>query len=353
MTMGQRWPRKNSPSTDSRWERDVAKVAAAGRTVEGGASPGGASAHVAPTTSTLGRAAGSGHQHAGLAGRTWGRVVSESPARRCHLGGDSAFCRSRFDGGEPGDVRALCKNERTAAGGVHRQSQSVSDRTQGNPSPPGASRATNADRAGAEGAGHRVDRGPLAASQRAGRTILRHRARSAGERLAQGGSQQSGGGQSLSRASGPAVMEPAIRAGSGAGGRCASRPGSQAGPEFSAEPGGSADRRPGLHRAGGRGDVSDAAERQRRRDAWEAGGDRTTLGSDDVDALEATASPVGPLRGGKETQLSGCLDSAPSRAETRCRRTATAPPASTGSLQRSLSTPAGATCVAGRAQLNG
>src|ERR1700687_4074275 len=104
MTMGQRWPRKNSPSTDSRWERDVAKVAAAGRTVEGGASPGGASAHVAPPTSTLGRAAAVGHQYARLAGRARGGVVSDCPARRCHLGGDSARCRSRFDGGEPGDV---------------------------------------------------------------------------------------------------------------------------------------------------------------------------------------------------------------------------------------------------------
>src|SRR6185369_14562491 len=72
-----------------------------------------------------------------------------------------------------------------------------------------------------------------------------------------------------------------------------------------------------------------------------------------MDALEATASPLGPLRGGKETQLPRCLDAASGHAETRCRRTATPPPASTGSLQRSLSTPARATCMAGRAQLNG
>ena len=42
-------------------EREVAKVAAAGRTVEGAAGPGGASAHVAPATSALGRAAAVGH----------------------------------------------------------------------------------------------------------------------------------------------------------------------------------------------------------------------------------------------------------------------------------------------------
>ena len=102
--------------------------------------------------------------------------------------------------------------------------------------------------------------------------------------------------------------------------------------EFGAEPGGSADRRPGLHRALGRGDVSDPAGRHRRRDAWPAGRDRTAPGSDAMDALEATASPVRPLRGGKETQLSRCLEAAPGRAKTRRRPTATPSAATQDSL---------------------
>jgi hypothetical protein len=40
-------------------------------------------------------------------------------------------------------------------------------------------------------------------------------------------------------------------------------------------------------------------------------GDRTAVGSDGVDALAATAFAVGALPGGKESQLSGGLDSAP------------------------------------------
>jgi len=57
--------------------------------------------------------------------------------------------------------------------------------------------------------------------------------------------------------------------------------------------------------------------------------------------------------GRTETQLSSCLDSAPGGTETGRGRTTTASTASTGSLQRSLSTRAGATSVAGSAQLNG
>src|SRR5216683_1411209 len=92
-------------------------------------------AHVAPPPSTLGRAAAVGHQYARLAGRTRAAVVSDCHARRCHLAADRALRRSRFDGGEPGDVRQLCEDERTATGGVHRQSQSVSDGCQGSTHP--------------------------------------------------------------------------------------------------------------------------------------------------------------------------------------------------------------------------
>jgi hypothetical protein len=59
------------------------------------------------------------------------------------------------------------------------------------------------------------------------------------------------------------------------------------------------------------------------------------------------------IRGGKETQLSSCLDSASGGTETGCGRTTTAWTANRGSLQRSLSTRAGATSVASGAQLNG
>ena len=59
------------------------------------------------------------------------------------------------------------------------------------------------------------------------------------------------------------------------------------------------------------------------------------------------------IRGGKESQLSSCLDSASGGTETGCGRTTTASTANTGSLQRSLSTRGGATSVASGAQLNG
>ena len=42
---------------------------------------------------------------------------------------------------------------------------------------------------------------------------------------------------------------------------------------------------------------------------------RTALGPDAVDALEATASALRPLRGRKETQLPRCLDAASGRAK--------------------------------------
>jgi transposase-like protein len=100
----------------------------------------------------------------------------------------------------------------------------------------------------------------------------------------------------------------------------------------------------------GRSRLSDPAVRHRRRDAWEAGRDRAAAGSDVVDALEETVFPTDALCGGKETQLSCSLDSAPGRRQTGRDRTAASPPARPHTLERSLSTHAGATTVAGSAE---
>jgi hypothetical protein len=90
---------------------------------------------------------------------------------------------------------------------------------------------------------------PLAAGQRAGGTLLRHRARPAGERPAPSASQQPRASQSLSRPSVSALMEPALHLRRVTSRRCAS----WSATEFDIQPGGSADRGAGLHRALGPG----------------------------------------------------------------------------------------------------
>jgi hypothetical protein len=144
---------------------------------------------------------------------------------------------------------------RTATGGVHRQGQSVSNRAQGSASPPSA-RATEQQPteigSGARGTRYRVGwrstrRRPKGGWN--GGTLLRHRARPAGERPAPSASQQPRASQSLSRPSVSALMEPALHLRRVTSRRCAS----WSATEFDIQPGGSADRGAGLHRALGPG----------------------------------------------------------------------------------------------------
>jgi len=291
-------------------------MAAGSGVVEGAAGAGGADPPMAPTAGTLGGVVAMGHQHTRLAGGPRSAVISDRHDRRCHLTSDGVFCGARFDGGEPADIRQLCAGTRAAAGGLHRQGQSVPDCAPGSASPASSCAAAYADRTSAGGTRYRVDRCSLAASQRAGGTLLRYRARPAGERPAQSGGLQPGTSQSLSPASVSAAVERALQLRRGASRRCASCAGPQGGTGFGVEPGGGAQHRAGLHRALERSDLSDAAGRHRRRHAWPLGGDRTAPGSDAVDALETEASSLSKLHDGKETQLPRRLDSAPGGTET-------------------------------------
>jgi hypothetical protein len=143
---------------------------------------------------------------------------------------------------------------------------------------------------------------PLAAGQRAGGTLLRHRARPAGERPAPSASQQPRASQSLSRPSVSALMEPALHLRRVTSRRCASWSATELLNSIFSQVEVRTVAQDYTVRWG-RGGVSDPASRSRRRDAWPASGDRAALGSHAVDAPEATASPARPLRGGKESQF--------------------------------------------------
>jgi hypothetical protein len=80
---------------------------------------------------------------------------------------ERALRGSRFDRGEPTAAASLYRAAWTASIGVHRQGQFISDRAAGHPSSRCSAGAAEPDWTRPEGAQHRMDRGPFAASQRA------------------------------------------------------------------------------------------------------------------------------------------------------------------------------------------
>ena len=200
--------------------RDPTSVADDSEAVASAPGAGGAGAYLASTAGTLGRTAAVGQQRARLAGRTRGDAVPDRHDRRRHFAGGGALCAARLDGREPAIAGLLCEGARAAAGGVHRQGESVSDRGQRDPSPRRIGGAAHADRTGVARVGDRVDRRPIATGQGTDRALLRHRPGPAGERLAQSRSPHPRASQWVSRRQLSAAVGAPVQPATAAGRRC-------------------------------------------------------------------------------------------------------------------------------------
>jgi hypothetical protein len=121
-----------------------------------------------------------GYIRARVAGGAGRAAVSDSHDRRRDQRVNGAVCPFRFHRGEHAAALALSGVSRPSGGVLHGQGESVPDGAQGRAgSEPDSPRragtaAADPDRPGFTGTGYRLDRGPLAAGQRARGTKFWH-----------------------------------------------------------------------------------------------------------------------------------------------------------------------------------
>src|ERR1035438_7934346 len=186
---------------------------------------GGESSRVAPEAGPLRRVGVVGHQRAPVAGRAWAEALPDQHDRRRHQPAACAFCAPRLDRGKHAFAVELFGMLWASTQLLYRQGEPVSNRGQ---DPAGSQRtaprrtrttAAHADWTGAGGSGYRLDRSALAAGQGTGGTKFSNGAGPSGERLAGGGSADSGASQCLPGIRVHSLVEPDPNGGAGRGGR--------------------------------------------------------------------------------------------------------------------------------------
>src|ERR1022692_1083467 len=186
----------------------------------------GESPRVAPAAATVRRTGAVGHQRAPMAGRARAEALPDQHDRRCHQPAACTFCSPRLDRGKHAFAVELFGAPWTSAELLHRQGEPVSNRAQ---DPAGFHRtaprrarttAAHANWTGASRSGDRLDRSPLATGQGTGGTQFSDGAGPSGERLACGGSHDSGASQCLPGNRVHSLVEPDSGCRAGHGGRC-------------------------------------------------------------------------------------------------------------------------------------
>ena len=141
--------------------RNAAGLDGRGRAVETPPAQAGTSAPVASAAALPRRAGAMGHLRARLAGRTRREAVPDRHDRRCQQRVAGALRAARFQRREPPFAEDVSGEKRPARGLLHRPRQPVCQHAQKQRGRGPQDLASHSNRAGARGAGHRIDQGPI------------------------------------------------------------------------------------------------------------------------------------------------------------------------------------------------